>query len=63
LQRELTSNTIAAISLETGAIIVDEDVYATIKRPKGGGTRNELKKSHLVRALGISEKEWQTMLV
>jgi hypothetical protein len=63
LQLELNSNTIAAISLETGAIIVDDDVYAKVKRPKGGGTRNELKKSHLVRALGISEKEWEKILV
>jgi hypothetical protein len=53
----------AAISLETGAVIVDEDVYATIKRPAGGGTRNELKKSHLIEALGISDKEWRQILV
>jgi hypothetical protein len=41
----------------------DEDQYATVKRPKGSGSRNELKKRHLVSALGISQQEWADMVV
>jgi hypothetical protein len=59
----LNNNTMAAISLDTGAVIVDEDVYASVVRPAGGGTRNELKKTHLIEALGISDKEWRQILV
>jgi hypothetical protein len=59
----LKSDKIAAISLETGAVVIDEDVYATVKRPEGQGKRNELKKSHVMEALGISPKEYEQMLV
>jgi hypothetical protein len=52
-----------AISLETGAIVVDEDVYATIRRPEGVGTRHDLKSSDVIAALGISRKEWGEILV
>jgi hypothetical protein len=53
----------AAISLETGAIIVNPDIYATVRRPNGSGDRHELNKRHLVRALGISQREWEDMIV
>jgi hypothetical protein len=52
-----------AISNETGEVVEDEDVYATIARPRGSGSRNELCKRHLVAALGISKKEWQDIIV
>jgi hypothetical protein len=59
----MNTNTIAAISLETGEVVIDDDVYATIKRPEGQGNRNELKKSHVMEALGISPKEYEQILV
>jgi hypothetical protein len=60
---EVDLESMAAISLETGAIIDNEDVYATVERPQGSGQRNELKKRHLISALGISQREWQDMIV
>jgi hypothetical protein len=43
--------------------VEDEDQYATVKRPKGSGSRNEIKKRHLIGALGISQKEWADIVV
>jgi hypothetical protein len=52
-----------AISLENGEIVLDEDMYATVKLPKGVGRRNEIKPHHVKRALGISRKEWGEIVV
>jgi hypothetical protein len=43
--------------------VPDEDIYATVKRPRGVGWRNKLKSQHVIRALGISPKEWGEILV
>jgi hypothetical protein len=43
--------------------VPDEDIYATVKRPRGVGWRNELKSDHVIQALGISRKEWGEILV
>jgi hypothetical protein len=52
-----------AISNHTGEVVEDEDVYATVARPRGSGSRNELCRRHLVAALGMSKREWQDIIV
>jgi hypothetical protein len=54
---------IVAISQQTGELVEDKDVFATVARPRGSGSRNELCRRHLVAALGISKREWQDIIV